>query len=155
MWADRKAKKLCTTHIINDTDYLNLPSLLAKRAQELEEYLSTTLDVKESINVISLIQECYKIWNSICPEIGYWTVNEEKWNGHQLPMSLVIEHKLYSSFTKYNLPEELRKEIELNLKYVNVQIENIINPKQENNSGCLGVLLLMIIPTTALCFLLG
>jgi hypothetical protein len=154
IWADRKAKKLCTTQIINDTDYLNVPSLLTKRAKELEEYLSVTTDVNESIKAVALIQECYKIWNTICPEIAYWTVNEECWNDCSLPICLVIEHKLCNSFRKYNLPEELRNEIEVEMKYVFTQIENIINPKQNNTSGCLGIFLFMIVPTTALYFFL-
>ena len=155
LWADRKAKKLCTTQIINDTDYLNIPSLLAQRAKELEEYLSVTTDVNESIDAVALIQECYKIWTTICPEIAYWTMSDESWNNQPLPMSLVIKHQLYNSFHKYNLPEELRKETEVNMRYVAGQIEQIINPKQDKKSGCLGILLLMVVPATALYFLLG
>ena len=155
IWADRKAKKLCTTQIINDTDYLNVPSLLAKRAKELEEYLSVTTDVNESIKAVALIQECYKIWNTICPEIAYWTVSEETWNNHPLPMYLVFKYNLYNSFHKYNLPDELRKETEVNMRYIVGQIEQVINPKQDKNSGCLGILLLMAIPATALYLLLG
>ena len=155
MWADRKAKKLCDTKIINDTNYLNLPFLLAKRAKELEEYLSVSSDVNESITFVVLVQECYKIWNSICPEIAYWTVEGESWNNHPLPISLVVKHQLYNSFHKYNLPEELKKETGVNMRYVVGQIEKIINPQKDKNSGCLGILLLMVIPATALYFLLG
>jgi hypothetical protein len=151
LWADKKAKKLCAKQIIDGTDYLNLPWLLAKRAKELEDL---TLDVNESINVISLIQECYIMRKNISSEIAYWTVNEECWNDCSLPICLVIEHKLCNSFRKYNLPEELRNEIEVEMKYVFTQIENIINPKQNNTSGCLGIFLFMIVPTTALYFFL-
>lgn len=154
IWADRKAKKLCDSTIIDDTNYLNIPFLLAKRAKELEEYLSATSDVNESTTFVVLVHECYKIWNSICPEIAYWTVEDESWNNHPLPISLVVKHKIYNSFHKYNLSEKLRKETDVNMRYIVGQIEQVINPKQEKNSGCLGILLLMIIPAAALYFLL-
>ena len=39
IWADKKANKLCNTVIIGETNYLNLPTLLVKRAKMLEEHL--------------------------------------------------------------------------------------------------------------------
>ena len=86
IWADKKANKLCNTVIIGETNYLNLPFLLVKRAKVLEEHLHNTDNVNDSIDAVMLIQECYNTWNAICPEIAQWTVNEEQWNGHPLPL---------------------------------------------------------------------
>lgn len=153
IWADKKANKLCNTVIIGETNYLNLPSLLAKRAKMLEEHLHTTENVNDSIDAVMLIQECYNTWNAICPEIAQWTVNEEQWNGHPLPLYLVIKHHLYHSFNEYKLPESLRKENEINMNFIDKQIEKTITPAQENNSGCFGAILLIAIPLSVLYFL--
>lgn len=154
LWADKKAKKLCNTIIIEDTNYLNLPFRLVQRAKELEDHLRVTNDVNDSINALKLIHECYNSWNSICPDIALWTVNEAPWNDYSIPLNLVIKHKLYHSFAEYKLPENHKKENDINMNFIDRQIERTINPTQNNKSGCLGVLLLITIPLSALYFLL-
>ena len=97
--------------------------------------------------------KCYNTWNAICPEIAHWTVNEEQWNGHPLPLYLVIKYHLYHSFNEYKLPESLRKENEINMNFIDKQIEKTLTPAKDNNSGCLGIILLIAIPLSALYFL--
>lgn len=155
VWKNRKFRKLCKTPIVGDTDYINLPLYLISKAKDLEEHLGGTNNVTESALAVALILECLGIWTNICPEVGYYTVNDEIGNlgkGKALPMILVIKHYLYSTFIGYNLDDKLKRETESNIWYIDSQIDKIINP-QENNSGCLSILLVIAVPLSALYIL--
>lgn len=149
MWKDRKLKKICQTPIVGNIDYLNLPFYLIGKAQDLVQYLANTDNAEESTIAVALFIECIETWTSICPEVGTSTINDEIGKGNALPIILVTKHYLYQSFTEYNLEDKLKRETEINVKYIDGQIEKIINP-QENNSGCFSILLLIAIPISAL-----
>lgn len=149
MLKDRKFKKICQTPIVGNIDYLNLPFYLIGKAQELGQHLANTKNVEESTIAVALFIECIEAWTNICPEVGASTINDEIGKGNALPIILVTKHYLYNSFTEYNLEDKLKSEAEINVKYIDSQIEKIINP-QENNSGCFSILLLIAIPLSAL-----
>ena len=66
---------------------------------------------------------------------------------------MTIKYHLYHSFNEYKLPESLRKENEINMNFIDKQIEKTLTPAKDNNSGCLGIILLIAIPLSALYFL--
>lgn len=161
IFSQNKFEKLAKTKIIDDINYLNMPSFLIKCAKSLEQILldeksGDDSNGKMSQKAVNLIVACYDKWLSVCPGIDQMTIEENE-IAKDVTISLGVASKfyIYQSFLKFNLQEDSRKEVEKDFDLIKWRINRLKEKSgRDSNSGCFSIVIGLLISSTILYSLL-
>lgn len=155
---ERKVNQFLEKKIL-DTNFLNVPGFLLKKANMLVTELSVVDNPSSfestSERVVHLTEECYSRWLSKCLGIENALIDDEIGKGVSLPLGVVTNYHLYQSFLNYPLSESTRKRIEEQFDFLKWRVNRLVEKDKSlsssSSTGCLGIIIAAIV----FCYILG
>ena len=153
---ERKANKFLDTPV-GDTNYLNVPGFLLKRAKTMSRVFNDTRlggSEETAEDIVKLINDCYDRWVNNCPGIENALIDDELGKGVALPLGIVTKYYLNQAFQSYPLSDETRNKINKDYDFLKWRVNRLLEKNSNNSSstGCLGALIFLLV---SCCFIFG